>query len=175
MTIVDLRTIQLDVGERESGEYSVELKPFVLGGTEYLGEPENPVVVLTISQLSAGRVFELEVSLVLAGPCMRCLEHGRERVSLSAREYQSADPEDADELKLPYLQGERLDLSAWVRDEIALSLPEQILCRADCAGMCGSCGADLNTSNCTCPPPEPDSRWAKLADFPREAREISGK
>ncbi len=172
MTIVDLRTIQLDVGEREHGEYAVELEPIVLGGTEYVGDPKDLVVDLTISQLATGRVFELEVSLLLVGPCMRCLEEGQERVSLSAREYQSSNPDDVDELKLPYLQDERLDLSAWVRDEIALSLPEQVLCRTDCAGMCGSCGADLNTSTCTCPPPEPDSRWAKLADFPREAREI---
>ena len=37
-----------------------------------------------------------------------------------------------------------LDVSAWARDAIALALPEKILCRPDCAGLCGVCGKNLN-------------------------------
>ena len=39
-----------------------------------------------------------------------------------------------------------LDLRAWARDALALALAgEQILCRADCAGLCPVCGENLNT------------------------------
>lgn len=172
MTVVDLRTTRLDPGEQDRAEYDVALESFVLGGEEYSPEPACPRAVLTISQLATGRLFELEAAIQLVGPCMRCLEEAREPVTLDLREYQASSPDGSDDLTVSYLEDEKLDLSAWVRDEVALALPEQVVCRAACAGMCGSCGADLNTSECTCPPPEPDSRWAKLADFPREARKI---
>ena len=41
-------------------------------------------------------------------------------------------------------QDDKLDLSAWARDAIALELPEKILCKAECAGLCAVCGRDLN-------------------------------
>ena len=59
-----------------------------------------------------------------------------------------------------------LDLRAWAHDALALALPAQLLCREDCAGLCPSCGADLNTAG---PEhghePEPDPRWAKLSEL----------
>ncbi len=44
-------------------------------------------------------------------------------------------------------------------------VPEQILCRADCAGLCAGCGANLNDEECRCAPPEPDTRWSKLSEL----------
>ena len=84
---------------------------------------------------------------------------------VKAREYQATNPGDADELRTPYVSDETLDLSAWARDVVALALPDKILCRADCAGICAGCGADLNREACTCGPPEPDARWAGLAEL----------
>jgi uncharacterized protein len=59
---------------------------------------------------------------------------------------------------------EELDLRAWARDALALALPAQIVCRADCAGLCPECGKDLNTE-----PHEhekqPDPRWSALRDL----------
>jgi uncharacterized protein len=66
--------------------------------------------------------------------------------------------------------GGTLNLHDWVRDALALALPAQILCRADCAGLCPECGADLNTAG----PDhrherEPDPRWAKLSELKFDA------
>ena len=33
---------------------------------------------------------------------------------------------------------------AWARDTVALALPDKILCRPDCAGLCPQCGKNLN-------------------------------
>ena len=44
----------------------------------------------------------------------------------------------------------RVDLSSTVRDLILLSLPQVILCRQNCAGLCPECGSNLNTNNCDC-------------------------
>ena len=59
-----------------------------------------------------------------------------------------------------------IDLRAWARDALALTVPTQVLCRADCAGLCPVCGADLNEAG----PDhgherEPDPRWAKLSEL----------
>ncbi len=84
---------------------------------------------------------------------------------IRVREYQATVGEPSEETTTPYLVDDRLDLSAWARDAIVLELPEKILCRDDCAGLCAGCGADLNVAACTCPPPAPDPRLAKLADL----------
>jgi uncharacterized protein len=44
----------------------------------------------------------------------------------------------------------RVDLSSPVRDLILLSLPQVILCRQNCAGLCPECGSNLNTDKCDC-------------------------
>lgn len=44
----------------------------------------------------------------------------------------------------------RIDLSSPARDLILLSLPQVILCRQDCAGLCPECGTNLNENKCDC-------------------------
>ena len=34
--------------------------------------------------------------------------------------------------------------------ELALEVPAFVLCRDDCAGLCPTCGADLNAGPCAC-------------------------
>jgi uncharacterized protein len=82
---------------------------------------------------------------------------------IHGREYQATNPGDSDELRTPYLQKEnRIDLSAWARDAVALALPEQILCREDCAGLCAVCGEDLNENPHEHAEERSDPRWAAL-------------
>ena len=57
---------------------------------------------------------------------------------------------------------DNLDLAAWSRDAIALALPDKILCRADCAGLCPVCGKNLNTEPHTHEDEPTESRWAAL-------------
>jgi DUF177 domain-containing protein len=58
-----------------------------------------------------------------------------------------------------------LDLCEAVRQQIILAEPMQPLCRSDCAGLCPTCGADLNLGPCACRPSEGDNRWSALRDF----------
>ncbi|MFH1778361.1 MAG: DUF177 domain-containing protein [Candidatus Omnitrophota bacterium] len=43
-----------------------------------------------------------------------------------------------------------VDILSHVRDEIILSYPLRLLCQKDCAGICASCGANLNKVKCEC-------------------------
>ena len=75
--------------------------------------------------------------------------------------YQATKPDD-DELRSPYVADEKLDLSSWARDAIVLELPEKILCRADCAGLCPVCGKNLNDEPHQHEEDSSDPRWSVL-------------
>ncbi len=165
MTTVDLRSIRLRSGEQFRDEREIELEPFELGGQRYLPVPQKVPAELTVTCASTGTVFELRFDARQHGPCFRCLGDAVLDVHVAAREYQAASPGDDEELQTAYLENDKLDLSAWARDAVALELPDKILCRPDCAGLCPVCGKDLNDEPHDHGEPEPDSRWAALAEL----------
>ena len=57
-----------------------------------------------------------------------------------------------------------LDLSEAIRQYTILAMPIKPLCRRDCAGLCSSCGANLNEETCDCPEKK-DPRWEKLGSL----------
>ena len=75
--------------------------------------------------------------------------------------YQATNP-TSDELRSPYVADDKLDLSAWARDALALALPEKILCRPECAGLCPVCGKNLNEEPHEHAETVSDPRWAAL-------------
>jgi uncharacterized protein len=162
VTTFNLRTVKLRPGEQYSGRQPVRLEPLRFGGETYTPRPDEPEAHLTVTRMSSGTLFELELLGHLEGPCMRCLEAASLDIPVRAREYQ-ADVAESEEMRTPYVVDDRLDLSAWARDAIALSLPEQIVCRDDCKGLCAGCGANLNVEPCRCGPEQADPRWQKLA------------
>jgi DUF177 domain-containing protein len=117
---------------------------------------------LAITKASTGRVFQLKFATRLHGPCYRCLGDAVLEVAIDAREYQATNPQESDELRTPYLEDDNLNLAAWARDAVALALPDKILCRADCAGLCPVCGKNLNDEPHVHEEEETDSRWAAL-------------
>lgn len=165
MSTFNLRTARLRSGEAWRGEVPIELEPLELGGQRYSPVPAGPAAALAITRLTSGLLFELAFDVTLEGPCMRCLENAAVELAIRTREYQASGSEASEETTTPYLVDDRLDLSAWARDAIALELPEKVLCRDECAGLCPGCGANLNDEACTCPPPELDPRFAKLAEL----------
>ena len=164
MKTFNLRSLKLRSGEEFRDAVDIELTPLEYGGQRYLPVPETVPAELSITRASTGTVFELHFDTRLHGPCYRCLADAVLDVPISAREYQATNP-DSDELRTPYLDEDRLDLSAWARDAVVLALPEQILCRADCAGLCPVCGKDLNAEPHTHDEERTDSRWAALAEL----------
>jgi DUF177 domain-containing protein len=58
-----------------------------------------------------------------------------------------------------------LDLSEVIRQRLLLSQPLHPLCRADCQGLCPTCGRNLNEDSCECNEPVVDPRWAALREL----------
>jgi uncharacterized protein len=165
VTTFNLRTLKLRSGEQFQDEREIRLEPLELGGQRYQPVPETVPAELTITRASTGTVFELAFRVRLHGPCFRCLDDAVLDLPISAREYQATAPEADEELRTPYLEDDRLDLSGWARDALALELPDKILCRPDCAGLCPVCGKNLNHEPHDHGEPEPDSRWSALAEL----------
>lgn len=162
MRSFNLRQVRLRPGEEYRDEVEVELEPFELGGERYLPVPEQLPAELAITKASTGTVFDLGFDARLHGPCYRCLGDAVLEVPIAAREYEATNPDGSEELRTPYLQDDRLDLSGWARDAIALALPDKILCRVDCAGLCPVCGKNLNDEPHEHETEATDSRWAAL-------------
>lgn len=161
---LDLQGLDLPPGGACALDVEVPIDPLRIGGQEYRAAPEAPLVRLDIGRLGNGWHFRLRGQLAVVGPCWRCLETARPAVVIDASEV-AIDGADDPEMTSLYLDGEVLEVSGWARDAVAEALPSAILCDEDCAGLCATCGANLNGGPCGCGPPPPDTRWSVLADL----------
>jgi uncharacterized protein len=161
----DLAPLRLTAGEGRSLDLDVVIAPFKLGGQEYAVEPAVVPVRLDISRTTqSGYALRLRFEVVLRGPCVRCLEEAAPAFAVDARDVDQ--PGGGEELESPYVTDQQLDLTAWARDALALTLPAKVLCRDDCAGLCATCGENLNRAGAEHrhdAPPDP--RWAKLREL----------
>ncbi len=165
MTSFDLRAVKLRSGEEFRDEVAVAVAPLELGGQRYIAVPDEVPAELVVQRASTGTVFELRLTVRLHGPCVRCLTDAVLELPIHGTEYQATRPEGVEELVNAYLDDDRLDLSAWARDLVAVALPEKILCRPDCAGLCPTCGRDLNLEPHQHEEEFVDSRWSALAEL----------
>ncbi len=161
----DLGRLKLTPGEGRRLELDVVLGELQFGGETYAPTPGAVTVALDISAMTrGGYALRVRFATALDGPCMRCLEPARPSIEVDAREVDQ--PGGGDELSSPYVSDEVLDLQAWAREALVLAIPAQVLCKADCAGLCAICGADLNTAGPEhAHEREPDPRWAKLSNL----------
>ena len=162
VTTVDLQRLRLRPGEERELRLDVDLQPFVLGGLRYEASPERVPVELDASRAGGTGIFRLGFRMRLSGPCMRCLGHAELDVEVAAREIHDEDAPSGDDLRSDYVHDGVLDVGTWARDAVALELPDQILCRPDCAGLCPVCGKDLNLEPHEHAAVELDPRWAAL-------------
>jgi uncharacterized protein len=168
MTTFPLRRLRLRSGEEHREHVTIALEPFDLGGERYLPVPSPADALIEIQRGTSGDMFRLSIETRLHGPCMRCLRDAVVDVAIDAREYHALAEDAADELRSEYVVDEGLQLSQWARDAIAGALPQQILCREDCAGLCSVCGKDLNDEPHVHEETQLDPRWAALESLREE-------
>jgi uncharacterized protein len=164
--VFDLPRLGLTSGEGRRLDLHVGLEPFSFGGQTYAAAPDVVPVRVDVSRTTGnGWALRLRFAVALTGPCMRCLEEAAPQIAVDAREVEQPGAGD-DELSSPYVNSDgELDLAAWARDALALTLPGQLTCRADCAGLCSQCGANLNEDPGHRHEAAPDPRWAKLGEL----------
>jgi DUF177 domain-containing protein len=162
VTRFSLRHLRLRPGEEHREELAVELATLTLGGVLYDATPSTVPAELVVQRAQTGDIFRLRFATRVEGPCMRCLGPAGVDVVVDAQEYESSDPAAAEELRSEYVRDGELDVGAWAHDQVALNLPEPILCRPDCAGLCPVCGRNLNDDPHEHDEVVVDPRWAAL-------------
>ncbi len=115
---------------------------------------EGPITVAGQLQATEGDDFlwrgVIRATARLA--CRRCLAEVDVRLDRDVDVLLTSDPEVADDPSVYPLPAAALqiDLTGVVREELVLEVPAFVVCRDDCAGLCPTCGADLNAGPCAC-------------------------
>lgn len=114
----------------------------------------------TLAQIDSEYVFRGTVAGRYEYPCDRCLEPAAFPFCVEAGWVYAPGlvapgsvrtEDDADEAVIAVaVGGNEIDLAPQVWEEIVLAAPVKVLCRADCAGLCPQCGANLNGGGCSC-------------------------
>jgi uncharacterized protein len=103
------------------------------------------------------------------GYCSRCLENygftlakGFDFVLTPnpAKSERGAEELQADELGLSFYSTDEIDLTPLIMEQVMLAMPTKPLCSDECRGLCGGCGANLNTEPCDCSTATGDPRMA---------------
>ena len=98
--------------------------------------------------------------------CDRCLEEFQQDISsgygVMFVSEQEAVEGDGEEVQVLSADSTHVDLADDVRQFVILGLPQKMLCREECAGLCPTCGSNLNLGKCECVQDETDTRWSEL-------------
>ena len=164
--VFDLARLGLTSGEGRRLDLHVRVEPFSFGGQRYAAEPDVVPVRLDVSRTTGnGWALRLRFAVAVSGPCMRCLEPAAPRFEVDAREVEQPGAATRSSPRPTSTRRASSTWRAWARDALALTLPAQITCRADCAGLCAQCGANLNEDPEHAHEAAPDQRWAKLSEI----------
>jgi uncharacterized protein len=147
---------ELELRETDSHLGDVELAAPLEGSAELVRTQRGVLVTMPYQatvKLECGRClneFELHVE-----------DRFQDEVLAPPGEYHERDSnrdDDALRISPEYV----LDLGEILRQELVLHTPMQPICRADCPGLCETCGADLRTEPCACDQIASDSPFAAL-------------
>ncbi|MEP7048389.1 MAG: DUF177 domain-containing protein [Ilumatobacteraceae bacterium] len=150
---------------RPGSERRVTLQPTVaeLGIADPRFDPEAVVEVsLRLESLSDGIVVDGDLRAPWADSCRRCLAPAEGVVVCDVHELYQHVVTGPDAFEIV---GDQVDLARMVRENILLDAPVAPLCRPDCAGLCPTCGIDLNAGTCDCVSAVADPRWDALAEL----------
>jgi uncharacterized protein len=141
----DLRSLRFHDASEVWRTLPVEVAPFLYGGLDYHVPDDVVEAELAVARVGDNLTLTLDLHTDVLGPCQRCLVDAEIAVDAHGIEYvrhgESETDEDDDEA---YVESNQLDVERWTRDLIADALPQKLLCREDCRGLCAVCGADLN-------------------------------
>lgn len=137
----------------------------LISAVEVKGKLTKGIVALTV---------EGEISAVAGMECTRCLQPVEHKLQfafktefITAENFTAAKEAQLQEkdLDTAVYEGEKIDLTEIVREQILLNLPEQVFCQEDCRGLCEKCGGNRNLIDCKCIEKEIDPRWSALENL----------
>lgn len=147
---------------------SLEVQPAEIGMDERFADP---VKVQATLEKSTNHIY-LKAEITAAGvfTCDRCVEEFRREIRTSYRvlyKFGSEEGTTPGEQEIVYIHPDTsfVDVVEDVRQYSTLAVPQKLLCREDCKGICPTCGIDRNRTTCKCEAEEVDPRWQGLRKF----------
>ena len=127
---------------------------------------------LAIFEEEASAAFDLVLEQVGGGsrepaaPDERRARRGRNEEPASREPTEDGEEAESqrleeDDFGVVQVVGDEVDTEPLIGEQLLLALPMKPLCKAECAGLCPTCGADRNVEPCQCPPAT-DARFAGL-------------
>jgi uncharacterized protein len=144
---VDVGGLLAGSGQRLLVDDEIQLLPFE--GMSFPGPAR-----VHLEARSVDRELEItgSVDVTVQGECDACLEAVERSMQVEIEERldpsvgREADPFGEGNV----LTGGRLDVADLTQQVLLSALPLGLRCKEDCAGLCASCGTNLNTSVCSC-------------------------
>lgn len=123
-------------------------------------------VEATLEKTSRQLLLRVDTSTGGVFTCDRCLEDFETDISSTYHVVYVSDstPDGVDQEEVQVLSPEAstIDIGEDVRQFTVLSLPAKLLCSEECAGLCPSCGTNLNKASCQCEKVQIDSPLSGL-------------
>lgn len=133
----------------------------------------------SLSASYAGDVVRVEghASVDAVFACSRCLARVERRLDVPLvfcyqeleLHHGAGDPEDVEltlrDLELIPFQGDEVNPDPEIAQELIMAVPQSVLCRENCAGLCPVCGIDRNRNVCQCEAPVFHDGLARLKNF----------
>ena len=159
---IDLRQLFDIVGEVKNIDLSLDLSeeeyngehPFITP-VRVLGQIENKAQVVRL-------VFSVKFALKLH--CDRCMDEFRREYEFSS-EHILVKELNTDNDDYVVCEDSMLDIDETVRADLFLELPNKVLCKEVCKGLCSQCGKNLNFDSCECEKKSVDPRLAVLGEL----------
>lgn len=144
------------------------------GALAYVGEDEPVLLDLEADAVREGIAVSGTVSAMMHLECSRCLVSFDRPLELRVDELfrtgRGSDGYQGDDDDGYEVREGMIDLEPMVRDVVVLAIPTRPLHDEACRGLCATCGADRNLSDCGHTQQLDDLRWAPLQALGRLER-----
>ena len=151
--VVDLADRLENPGESFSLNGHLDIPGYTTGEKEF-SLPGGVSYDVVLTNAGEGILVTGLVRAAVDGQCDRCLDPAHFDIAGEIEEYYLFhEPEDAEAYEdgFELVGPERtVDLSGAIWDAMVMDTPFVVLCRPDCAGLCPTCGANLNDGPCGC-------------------------
>ena len=145
--IVDVGGLLAGSGQHIVIDDDIALEPF-----EGLDFPRPAHVHLDVRCVDRWLEIFGDVEAVVHGECDACLDEVTREIRADVDEQldPSVSREDDPFGDSNVLLGTRLDVADLAQQILLSALPLGLRCKDTCAGLCGTCGTNLNTGGCSC-------------------------
>lgn len=167
--IIELLPDLKDAGDTMERSGTIDVASYNVGESVF-AVPQGIEYDVILTHTGEGVLLTGMVRAQVTGECDRCLDPAQFSIAGEVEGYylfNEPNPEfemDEDEYDL-VTEDMTVDISGPLEAALVIDTPFVVLCKEDCAGLCPTCGANLNREECTCgqdPADDPTNPFAAL-------------